>query len=165
PLVGRLMVYDALEMSYRSIKVRKDPDCAICGENPTVTGLIDYDDFCGAVSEEAADATKGSTITAVELKEWIDAGKDFHLVDVREPAEYEIVKIPGSVLIPKGDILSGEALSELPQDKQLVLHCKSGVRSAEALAAVKAAGFSDAVHVQGGVVAWVNQVDPSLPSY
>ncbi|MGH3738402.1 MAG: adenylyltransferase/sulfurtransferase MoeZ [Micromonosporaceae bacterium] len=165
PLVGRLMVYDALEMTYRSIKVRKDPNCAICGENPTVTGLIDYDDFCGAVSEEAAEATRGATITAPELKEWMDAGKDFYLVDVREPAEYEIVKIPGSTLIPKGDILSGEALASLPQDKQIVLHCKSGVRSAEALAAVKSAGFSDAVHVQGGVVAWVNQVDPSLPSY
>ncbi|HEX6073679.1 MAG TPA: adenylyltransferase/sulfurtransferase MoeZ [Micromonosporaceae bacterium] len=165
PLVGRLMVYDALEMSYRSIKVRKDPNCALCGENPTITGLIDYEDFCGAVSDEAAQAVQGSTITAVELKEWMDAGKDFHLVDVREPAEYEIVRIPGSVLIPKGDILSGEALSSLPQNRQIVLHCKSGVRSAEALAALKAAGFTDAVHVQGGVVAWAKQVDPSLPTY
>ncbi len=165
PLLGRLMVYDALEMAYRQIKVRKDPNCAICGENPTVTGLIDYEDFCGAVSDEAAAAAAGSTITAPELKEWIDAGKSIHLVDVREPAEYEIVRIPGSVLVPKGDILSGEALSGLPQDRQVVLYCKSGVRSAEALAAVKGAGFRDAVHVQGGVVAWVRQVDPSLPIY
>src|SRR5213078_1374623 len=95
PLVGRLMVYDALEMTYRTIKVRKDPNCALCGENPTITGLIDYDDFCGVVSDEASAATLGSTITTTELKEWIDAGKDFLLVDVREPAEYEIVKIPG----------------------------------------------------------------------
>jgi sulfur-carrier protein adenylyltransferase/sulfurtransferase len=165
PLLGRLMVYDALEMSYRQIRVRKDPNCAICGENPTVTGLIDYEDFCGAVSDEAASAVVGSTITAPELKDWIDAGKPIHLVDVREPAEYEIVRIPGSVLIPKGDILSGEALSALPQDRQIVLYCKSGVRSAEALAAVKGAGFRDAVHVQGGVVAWVRQVDPALPVY
>jgi adenylyltransferase/sulfurtransferase len=165
PLIGRLMVYDALEMSYRTIKVRKDPDCALCGENPTITGLIDYEDFCGAVSDEAAQAVQGATITAVELKEWMDAGKDFQLVDVREPAEYEIVRIPGSVLIPKGDILSGEALSALPQDRQIVVHCKSGVRSAEALAALKAAGFTDAVHVQGGVLAWAKQVDPSLPTY
>ncbi|MGH2604851.1 MAG: ThiF family adenylyltransferase, partial [Dehalococcoidia bacterium] len=165
PLVGRLMVYDALEMAYRTIKVRKDPNCAICGENPTVTELIDYDDFCGAITEEAADAVQGSTITAPELKEWMDAGKDVYVVDVREPAEYEIVRIPGSVLIPKGDIISGEALSKLPQDRQIVLHCKTGVRSAEALAAVKAAGFRDAVHVQGGVVAWARQVDPSLPTY
>jgi len=166
PLVGRLMVYDALEMSYRTIKVRKDPNCPLCGEHPTQTALLeDYEDFCGAVSDEAAEAVQGATITATELKEWQDAGKDFLLVDVREPAEYEIISIPGSVLIPKGDILSGEALSKLPQDKQIVLHCKSGVRSAEALAALKAAGFRDAVHVQGGVLAWQAQVDPSLPTY
>ncbi len=166
PLVGSLIVYDALEMTYRKIKVRKDPQCALCGENPTVTDLLeDYEDFCGGVSEEAADAVIGSTITARELKEWQDAGKEVFLADVREPAEYEIVKIPGSVLIPKGDIVSGEALSQFPQNKQIVLHCKSGVRSAEALAALKAAGFKDAVHVQGGVLAWVKTVDPSLPAY
>jgi adenylyltransferase/sulfurtransferase len=165
PLLGRLMVYDALEMTYRAVRIRKDPNCAVCGENPTVTELIDYDDFCGAVSEEASAAAIGSTITAPELKEWMDAGKTFHLVDVREPAEYEIVKIPGSVLIPKGEILSGTALAELPQDKQIVVYCKSGVRSAEALAALKAAGFRDAVHVQGGVSSWVKTVDPSLPAY
>jgi adenylyltransferase/sulfurtransferase len=164
-LVGRLMVYDALEMTYRTIKVRKDPNCALCGENPTITGLIDYDDFCGTVSDEASAATLGSTITAPELKEWMDAGKTIELVDVREPAEWEIVRIPGARLVPKGDILSGAALSDLPQDRQIVLYCKSGVRSAEALAAVKAAGFRDAVHVQGGVVSWVRQVDPSLPIY
>jgi adenylyltransferase/sulfurtransferase len=165
PLVGGLMVYDALEMTYRKIKVRKDPNCAICGENPTVTELIDYDDFCGAVSDEAAAAAVGSTITVTELRDWVDAGKSIHLVDVREPAEFEIVKIPGSVLVPKNDILSGNALAGLPQDKQVVLYCKTGIRSAEALAAVKAAGFRDAVHVQGGVAAWVRQIDPSLPSY
>jgi adenylyltransferase/sulfurtransferase len=165
-LVGSLIVYDALEMTYRKIKVRKDPQCALCGENPTVTDLLeDYEDFCGGVSEEAADAVIGSTITARELKEWQDAAKEVFLVDVREPAEFEIVKIPGAVLIPKGDILSGEALTQFPQNKQIVLHCKSGVRSAEALAALKAAGFKDAVHVQGGVLAWVKTVDPSLPSY
>ncbi|MEV0267776.1 adenylyltransferase/sulfurtransferase MoeZ [Hamadaea sp. NPDC050747] len=166
PLVGSLMVYDALEMSYRKIKVRKDPNCVLCGENATQTELLeDYDDFCGAVSVEAQAATENSTITASELKDWQDAGKDIFLVDVREPAEYEIVRIPGSTLIPKGDILSGQALADLPQDKQIVLHCKSGVRSAEALAALKAAGFSNAVHVQGGVLAWIKQIDPSLPVY
>jgi molybdopterin/thiamine biosynthesis adenylyltransferase/rhodanese-related sulfurtransferase len=166
PLVGKLMVYDALEMEYRKIKVRKDPNCALCGENPTVTDLLeDYEDFCGAVSEEASAATLGATITARELKDWQDSGKDLFLVDVREPAEYEIVSIPGATLIPKGEILSGEALARFPQDRQIVLHCKSGVRSAEALAALKAAGFKDAVHVQGGIVSWVNTVDPSLPSY
>jgi sulfur-carrier protein adenylyltransferase/sulfurtransferase len=165
PLVGRLMVYDALEMSFRSIKVRKDPECPLCGKNPTITELIDYEEFCGTVSDEAQEAVVGSTITARELKEMTDRGEDFLLVDVREPAEFEIVRIPGSVLIPKGDILSGAALSQLPQDRPIVLHCKSGVRSAEALAALKAAGFRNARHVQGGVIAWVNQVDPSLPTY
>jgi sulfur-carrier protein adenylyltransferase/sulfurtransferase len=166
PLVGRLTVYDALEMTYRTIKVRKDPECVLCGPNATQTGLLaDYEDFCGAVSVEAQQAVVDATITATELKEWQDADKDFLLVDVREPAEYEIVRIPGSVLIPKDRILSGEALSDLPQDRQIVLHCKTGVRSAEALATLKAAGFRDAVHVQGGVVSWVKQVDPSLPSY
>ncbi len=166
PLVGKLMVYDALEMEYRKIKVRKDPDCVLCGPNATLTDLMeDYEDFCGAISVEAQEATVDATITAAELKEMQDAGKDILLVDVREPAEYEIVRIPGAVLIPKGDILSGEALAKLPQDRQIVLHCKSGVRSAEALAALKAAGFKDAVHVQGGVLSWIKSVDPSLPTY
>jgi sulfur-carrier protein adenylyltransferase/sulfurtransferase len=169
PLVGKLMIYDALEMEYRKLKVRKDPNCALCGENPTVTELIDYDAFCGAISEEAADAAADATISVIQLEQMLkereNGERDFVLVDVREPNEYEINRIPGSVLIPKGDFLNGSALSELPNDKQVVLHCKSGVRSAEALAVVKGAGFSDAVHVGGGVVAWVNQVDPSQPSY
>ena len=165
PLVGSLMVYDALDMDYRKIRIRKDPECPLCGKNPTITGLIDYEAFCGTVSEAAQLAAAGSTILASELKAKMDAGEDFLLVDVREPAEYEIVKIPGSVLIPKGEILDGSALATLPQDKQIILHCKSGVRSAEALAALKAAGLTNSVHVQGGVLAWVAQVDPSLPSY
>jgi adenylyltransferase/sulfurtransferase len=165
PLVGSLVVYDALEMSFRKIKARKDPECPICGKNPTITELIDYEAFCGTVSDEAVEAAAGSTITATELKGKIDAGESFLLVDVREPAEYEIVKIPGSVLIPKGDIVSGAALAELPQDKPVVLYCKTGVRSAEALAVLKKAGFRDAVHVQGGVVGWVKQIEPSLPVY
>jgi sulfur-carrier protein adenylyltransferase/sulfurtransferase len=164
-LSGRLMIYDALEMSYRTVRVRKDPECAICGKNPTVTALIDYDAFCGAVSEEAQEAASGSTITATELKSMIDNGDNIFLVDVREPNEYEIVSIPGATLIPKDQFLTGAALERLPQDKRIVLHCKSGARSAEALAVVKNAGFADAVHVGGGVLAWVNQVDPSLPTY
>jgi sulfur-carrier protein adenylyltransferase/sulfurtransferase len=165
PLLGSLMVYDALDMNYRKIKVRKDSGCAVCGENPTVTELIDYEAFCGVVSEEAQQAAAGSTITATELKDLIDSDKPIYLVDVREPAEWEIVKIPGAVLIPKDEILRGDALAGLPQDKQIVMYCKTGVRSAETLAAVKRAGFSDAVHVQGGVTAWVHQVDHGLPIY
>ena len=165
PLVGRLMIYDALEMAYRSVQVRKDPECLVCGKNPTITELIDYEAFCGAVSEEAQQAAHGSTITARDLKNMMDAGESIFIVDVREPNEYEIVSIPGATLIPKGEFVSGAALERLPQDQRIVLHCKSGARSAEALAIVKDAGFSDAVHVGGGVLAWVSQIDPSLPTY
>jgi len=169
PLVGSLMVYDALEMSYRKIKVRKDPNCALCGDNPTVTGLIDYDAFCGSVSDAAAEAIVESTISVKQLDEMLKARergeRDFVLIDVREPGEYEIVNIPGSVLIPKNEFLMGDALSSLPQDKQIVLHCKVGGRSAEVLAAVKGAGFKDAIHVGGGVLAWVSQIEPEKPSY
>jgi adenylyltransferase/sulfurtransferase len=169
PIAGKLVIYDALEMEYRKLKVRKDPSCALCGENPTVTGLIDYDAFCGAVSDEAAEAAAGSTISVVQLEQMLkerDAGeRDFVLIDVREPNEAEINHIPGAVLIPKGEFLNGNALSQLPSDKQVVMHCKSGVRSAETLAIVKGAGYADAVHVGGGVVAWVSQIDPSQPTY
>jgi sulfur-carrier protein adenylyltransferase/sulfurtransferase len=165
PLVGSLMVYDALEMEYRKIKVRKDPNCAVCGEHPTVTELIDYEEFCGVVSEEAQIAAAGSTITVHDLKDLIDADKPIALIDVREPAEWEIVRIPGATLIPKDEILRGDALAALPQDRQIVMYCKTGVRSAETLAAVKNAGFRDAVHVFGGVSAWVREIDPTLPSY
>lgn len=164
PLIGRLMVYDALEMRYSTLKIRRDPQ----GVLPTEL-LGDYEAFCGAISTEAADAAADATISVATLDGWLkeraDGSRDFVLVDVREPNEYEINKIPGSILIPKGEILSGKAFDQLPQDRQIVLHCKSGVRSAEALAVLKGAGYADAVHVGGGVVAWVNQIDPSQPSY
>ncbi|WP_033295152.1 adenylyltransferase/sulfurtransferase MoeZ [Amycolatopsis jejuensis] len=159
PLLGRLISYDALEMRYREVKIRKDP------ETPKITELIDYEAFCGVVSDEAANAASGSTITPAELKAKFDSGENFALIDVREPHEYEIVNIKGATLIPKDRILSGEALAELPQDKPIVLHCKSGARSAEALAALHAAGFKDATHLGGGVLAWARQIDPSLPTY
>jgi adenylyltransferase/sulfurtransferase len=168
-LLGRLMVYDALEMTYRQVRIRKDPNCAVCGENPTVTELIDYEAFCGTISEEAAEAAKDSTISVVEVKEMLDAREageiDFVLIDVREPNEFEIVSIDGAMLIPKGEFLDGSALERLPSDKQIVLHCKVGGRSAEALAVVKGAGFSDAIHVGGGITAWVHQIEPDKPSY
>ncbi len=159
PLVGRLLIYDALEMTWRTVKIRKDPNAE------PITELIDYEAFCGTIPEEAQEAARGSTITAKELKEKMDRGEDFFLVDVREKNEYEIVNIPGAVLIPKGEFLTGEAFAKLPQDKQIILHCKSGGRSAEALAAVKNAGFADAVHVGGGILSWIETVDPSLPKY
>ena len=166
PLIGQLMIYDALEMSYRKIKVRKDPKCPLCGDKPTQTALLpDYEAFCGVLSDAAEVAVKDSTISVTELKSKIDKKENFLLIDVREPSEYEIVKIPGSVLIPKQGFLDGSALSGLPQDKPIILHCKSGVRSAECLAILKSAGFADASHVSGGVVAWAKQIDTSLPVY
>jgi adenylyltransferase/sulfurtransferase len=169
PAIGKLVIYDALELEWRKLKVRKDPSCALCGENPTVTGLIDYDAFCGAVSDEAAEAAAGSTISVTQLeamlKEREEGSRDFELIDVREPNEFEINRIPGARLVPKGEFLNGNALGDLPSDKPIVLHCKSGVRSAEVLAIVKGAGYADAVHVGGGVVAWVSQIDPSQPAY
>jgi adenylyltransferase/sulfurtransferase len=163
PLVGRLMIYDALEMTYRSVKIRKDPECPLCGKNPTITELIDYEAFCGVVSDEAVEAAAGSTITAGELNAMKERGDDIYLVDVREPAEWEIIRIPDAVLIPKGDLPS--KLADLPQNKPVVLYCKSGVRSAEALALLKDAGFADAKHVQGGVTAWQTQVLGDEPLY
>ena len=168
-LLGRLMIYDALEMTYRQVKVRKDPNCAVCGEHPTVTELIDYEAFCGTISDEAAEAARDSTITALQLKDMLDARAagedDFILIDVREPNEFEIVSIPGAILIPKGEFLDGSALEKLPQDRRIVLHCKVGGRSAEALAVVKGAGYSDAVHLGGGILQWIAQVEPDKPSY
>jgi adenylyltransferase/sulfurtransferase len=163
PLIGRLMVYDALEMSYKTLKLRRDP----AGE--PITGLIDYDSFCGALTDEAAAAVQGHTLTVAQLEDMLkqrdSRDRDFMLIDVREPVEREINQIPGSVLIPKGDFQTGEALAQLPQDKQVVLYCKTGVRSAEVLAMVHDAGLADAVHVGGGVSAWVSQIDPSQASY
>jgi adenylyltransferase/sulfurtransferase len=159
PLLGRLMVYDALDMTYRTIKIRKDP------ATPKITELIDYEDFCGVVSDEAANAAAESTITPRELKELIDSGKPLALIDVREPVEWDINRIEGAELIPKGAFESGEALSKLRVDRTPVFYCKTGVRSAEVLAIAKKAGFSDAMHVQGGITAWGKQLEPDMVMY
>jgi len=165
-LIGSLMVYDALDMTFRKIKVRKDPNCPLCSENATQKELLpDYEAFCGTLSEAAQEASAGSTITVQQLKSKIDGDENFYLIDVREPSEYEIVKIPTSHLIPKQGFLDGSVLATLPQDKPIVLHCKSGVRSAECLAILKHAGFADASHVAGGVIAWAKQIDTTLPVY
>ncbi len=159
PLLGRLMIYDALEMSYRTVKIRKDPS------TPQITELIDYESFCGIVSDEAAEASADSSITPRELRDLLDSGRKVALIDVREPVEWDINHIDGAQLIPKRSISSGEALAKVPQDRTPVLYCKTGVRSAEALAELKKAGFSDAVHLQGGIVAWARQVQPDMVMY
>jgi adenylyltransferase/sulfurtransferase len=159
PLLGRLMVYDALDMNYRTINIRKDP------ETPKITELIDYEDFCGVASDEAAEASADSTLTPRELRDLMDSGKKVALIDVREPVEWDINHIVGAQLVPKSTLESGEGLAKLPQDRITVLYCKTGVRSAEALAAVKKAGFSDAKHLQGGIVAWAKQLEPDMVMY
>ncbi|MGA7052129.1 MAG: adenylyltransferase/sulfurtransferase MoeZ [Mycobacterium sp.] len=159
PLLGRLMVYDALQMSYRTIKVRKDPS------TPKITELIDYEGFCGVVSDDGAEAASASAITPRELRDLLDSGKKLALIDVREPAEWDIVHIDGAQLIPQSLINSGEGLADVPHDRMPVLYCKTGVRSAQALIAVKKAGFADAVHLQGGIVAWAQQMQPDMVMY
>ncbi|KUI23896.1 molybdopterin biosynthesis-like protein MoeZ [Mycobacterium sp. IS-1742] len=159
PLLGRLMVYDALDMTYRTIKIRKDP------ETPKITELIDYEAFCGVVSDAAAAAAADSTVTPRELRDLIDAGKPVALIDVREQVEWDINRIEGAELIPKSAIEAGDGLARLPHDRIPVLYCKTGVRSAEALAAVKKAGFADALHLQGGIVAWARQLEPDMVMY
>ncbi|OBG40820.1 adenylyltransferase/sulfurtransferase MoeZ [Mycolicibacter heraklionensis] len=159
PLLGRLMIYDALEMSYRTIAIRKDP------ATPTITELVDYDAFCGVVPEEDAAAAAGSTITPAELRELLDSGQQLALIDVREPGEWAINRIEGAQLVPQSTINTGEGLAKLPQDRMSVLYCKTGVRSAQALATVKKAGFANAVHLQGGIVAWAKQMQPDMVMY
>ncbi|GFG86001.1 adenylyltransferase/sulfurtransferase MoeZ [Mycolicibacter algericus] len=158
-LLGRLLIYDALEMSYRTIRVRKDPS------TPKITELIDYEAFCGVVSADAAEAAAGSTITPAELRELLDSGQQLELIDVREPAEWEINHIEGARLVPQSMLNTGEGLATLPQDRIPVLYCKTGVRSAAALATVKKAGFANAVHLQGGIVAWAKAMQPDMVMY
>jgi adenylyltransferase/sulfurtransferase len=158
-LLGRLMVYDALAMSYRTMTVRKDP------ATREITELIDYDEFCGVVCAELLKPAADSVITPSELRDLLDSGKEIALIDVREPAEWDINHIDGAQLIPTSSISSGEGLDKLSQDRMAVLYCKTGVRSAEALATLKEAGFADAVHLEGGIVAWAKQMQPDMVMY
>ncbi|WP_071286854.1 adenylyltransferase/sulfurtransferase MoeZ [Mycolicibacterium llatzerense] len=158
-LLGRLMIYDALDMTYRTIGIRKDP------ATPKITGLIDYDAFCGVVSDEAAEAAADSSVTPAELRQLLDSGKPVALIDVREPVEWAINHIEGAELIPKSTLDSGAGLARVPQDRIAVLYCKTGIRSAEALLALKQAGFADALHLQGGIVAWARQLEPDMVMY
>ncbi|ORW11421.1 adenylyltransferase/sulfurtransferase MoeZ [Mycolicibacter longobardus] len=159
PLLGRLLLYDALEMSYRTIAIRKDPS------TPAITELIDYESFCGVISDEAGEAVSGSTITPAQLRELLDSGTELALIDVREPAEWAINRIEGAQLVPQSAINAGDGLASLPRDRMSVLYCKTGIRSAEVLATLKKAGFANAVHLQGGIVAWAKQMQPDMVMY
>ena len=155
-LLGRLMIYDALAMSYRTVRLTRDP------HRTPITELIDYEEFCGVVP---AVESAGEEITPVQLRAMLESGREVALIDVREPVEWDIVRIDGARLIPKDRILSGAAMAELPQHVPIVLYCKTGIRSAEVLDAVVGAGFTGASHLQGGIVEWAKQIEPGLPIY
>jgi adenylyltransferase/sulfurtransferase len=165
PLVGRLLLYDALEMTFREMKVRKNPRCPICGPDPTIRELIDYQEFCGVRGVETAsrDGASADEITPLELKALLDRGDKTMILDVRNPEEIAICRIAGSTVIPLPE-LPGR-LSELDQGIPMVVHCKSGVRSAKAIALLQSAGFSQLKNLKGGILAWAQEVDPSLPTY
>jgi adenylyltransferase/sulfurtransferase len=168
-LVGRLLLFDALGMRFRELKLRKNPECPICGDHRTITKLIDYHQFCGVPQQAPQEAPKQETkvtegeIEVTEVKEKLDRGDNFVLIDVREPHEYQICNIPGAKLIPLGEV--GRRLGELDPQADIVIHCKSGMRSARACGILKAAGFQHVRNMKGGILAWSDQVDPSVPKY
>jgi len=163
PLVGRLLLFDALAMRFRELKLRKNPECPVCGAHPTVTRLIDYAEFCGIRGEEApAPQTNVPEIAPRELKARLDRGDDIYILDVREPHEYQICNLGGH-LIPLGDL--SRRVSELDSSREIVAHCRSGKRSAEAVEFLRKAGFRKVLNLKGGILAWSDEVDPSVPKY
>jgi len=164
-LVGRLLLYDALAMRFRELKLRRDPACPVCGDNPSIHELIDYHQFCGVPQQGAAAETApgAADIDPTEVKAKIDRGESFVLIDVREPHEYQICKIPYAQLIPLGEL--PKRVNELDSADEIVAHCKSGVRSAKAVDFLKQAGFKKVRNMRGGILAWSDKVDPSVPKY
>jgi adenylyltransferase/sulfurtransferase len=164
-LIGRLVHFDALKLKFREFKLRKDPKCPVCSENPTITELIDYDQFCGIPQAKAAEEEEAHVphITVRELKTKLDRADKLQLIDVREPFEWDICHIPGAKLIPLGQLPS--RMSELDSADEIVLQCKSGARSARALKLLQEAGFAKLSNVEGGILAWAEQIDPSVPKY
>lgn len=163
PLIGTLLTFDALSMTFRKLKLRKNPDCPLCGENPTITAPIDYEQFCGVNKQENETVSQEKEMTVDELKKKFDAQEDFFLLDVREPHEIDICRIQGSTVIPMGEV--ADRLAEIPKDKELVVHCRSGARSAKITAFLKGQGYAQAVNLEGGILAWAEKIDPSMPTY
>jgi adenylyltransferase/sulfurtransferase len=166
PLIGRFLIYDALKMRFRELKLRRDPECPVCGDHPTVTKLIDYEQFCGIVPEPAAAAASAvneGEITPVELKRRLDAGENLFVLDVREPNEYQINRIPGSTLIPLGEL--PRRYQELDKGREIVAQCKMGGRSARAVEFLRSVGFTNVKNLRGGILEWIDKVDPSQPKY
>ena len=163
PLIGRLLLLDALHLRFRELKLRKNPDCPVCGRHPSIDRLIDYEEFCGIRGAEPEQAAGVPEITPITLKRMMDEGRPFRLVDVREPHEFDICRIPGSVLIPLGDV--PKRMNELDSAEEIVVHCRSGQRSARAVELLRKSGFRRIHNLKGGILAWSDQVDPSVPKY
>ena len=172
PLIGRFLIFDALRMRFRELKLRKDADCPVCGTHPTVRQLIDYEQFCGVTPAAPEPApvenvhnvqSRALEISAVDLKARLDRGDKLRIIDVREPNEYQINRISGSELIPLGDV--PKRYSELDPDEELVVHCKMGGRSAKAADFLRSVGFRKVLNLKGGILDWVDKVDPSQPKY
>jgi adenylyltransferase/sulfurtransferase len=165
PLIGRFLIYDALRMRFRELKLRKDPDCPVCGTHPTVTKLIDYEQFCGVApaAPEPVTVNNATELTSLELKQRLDRGDKLTIVDVREPNELQINRIPGSLHIPLGDI--PKRYNELDPDAELVMQCKSGVRSGKAADFLRSVGFKRVLNLKGGILDWIDKVDPTQPKY
>jgi molybdopterin/thiamine biosynthesis adenylyltransferase/rhodanese-related sulfurtransferase/molybdopterin converting factor small subunit len=163
PLVGRLLLYDALAMRFRELKLRRNTECPVCGDHPTIRELIDYEQFCGIPNQPHEPIAAEGDIDPLEVKAKIDRGDPFVLIDVREPHEYQICKIPYAKLIPLGDL--PKRINELDSADEIVAHCKSGMRSAKAVDFLKQAGFRKVRNMKGGILAWSDKVDPSVPKY
>jgi len=165
PLIGRFLIYDALRMRFRELKLRKDPDCPVCGTHPTVTKLIDYEQFCGIApaAPEPVTVNNATELTALELKQRLDRGDKLTIVDVREPNELQINRIPGSVHIPLGDI--PKRYNELDPEAELIMQCKSGVRSGKAADFLRSVGYKHVLNLKGGILDWIDKVDPTQPKY
>ncbi|MBI4025205.1 MAG: molybdopterin-synthase adenylyltransferase MoeB [Verrucomicrobia bacterium] len=165
PLVGRLLLFDALAMKFREMKLRRNPRCPICGENPVIRELVDYEQFCGLTPAAGPVAAPpgAEEISVGDLKRRLDAKEDFDLIDVRDPHEWQIVRIPGARLIPLGEL--PDRLSEVNPGREIVLHCKSGGRSGRALKLLKEKGYKNLKNVTGGILAWATHVDPTMPKY
>jgi molybdopterin/thiamine biosynthesis adenylyltransferase/rhodanese-related sulfurtransferase/molybdopterin converting factor small subunit len=165
PLIGRFLIFDALKMKFRELKLRKDPDCPVCGTHPTVTHLIDYEQFCGVVHDEPEPVAvnNATEITSLELKKRLDRGEKLTIIDVREPNEYQINRIEGSILIPLGDV--PRRYAEFDPNQELIMQCKSGARSGRAADFLRSVGFKKVLNLKGGILDWIDKVDPSQPKY
>jgi sulfur-carrier protein adenylyltransferase/sulfurtransferase len=164
PLIGRLLLYDALQMSFQEFKVRRNPKCPMCGDRPTITQLIDYDQFCGVRGQEAPAVTSNQAeITVEELKQRLDRGDKVFILDVRNPEEFQICRIAGSTLLPLPEL--AQRVGELSKTQEMVVHCKSGMRSAKAIAFLRQQGFQKLANLKGGILAWADKIDPTMPKY